>query len=371
MEQKEEKIKNQAQENPTTIVMVANNTGHSTLQLTKQETIEIAKQDGGKWIFADGRMLDNAGLAEVDWNTIGVVQLVPSLVGGSEEEVRVTVQIADATGHSTLQLTQDEAVSKAAQSADTWLFVDGQMVDAAGLADADWASVNTVQMMPQLVGGEQKKILVVGAGGIGSSLLELVAPAASRCGLSCSITIMDDDIVEATNLGHQRFSKSEVGMLKVDALSQRYASLEGVSVKALSVPLRNAEQLQGFDLIIVAVDRPEPRSLVHESKTKWLDLRCSGDGWLLLDSTTDSDIVTQLSPVHEPTSCQLEGAIAAGNIEFGFAAVAAAGAQWVIQKMRIESGARTSAPMAQMNSLTMGNLPMPRAVTPTPAGVSI
>ena len=49
------------------------------------------------------------------------------------------------------------------------------------------------------------KILIVGLGGIGSSLLELVAPALSKCGLSAEITIMDDDIVDNTNLGISAF----------------------------------------------------------------------------------------------------------------------------------------------------------------------
>ena len=47
-------------------------------------------------------------------------------------------------------------------------------------------------------------ILLVGVGGIGGMTIELLAPALERIQRTCSITLMDGDIVEATNLGHQR-----------------------------------------------------------------------------------------------------------------------------------------------------------------------
>jgi CheY-like chemotaxis protein len=364
---------NRTSDMATTTVLVANHTGHDTLQLTKQETISMVEEQGDSWVFADGRMLDVAGLGEADWNAIGTVQLVPGLVGG-DDEIRVAVQIANHTGHSTVLMTQSEAVAKATDTANSWLFIDGQMVDTAGLATADWAQVKTVQIMPQLIGGahgESQNLLIVGAGGIGSTLLDLLAPAASRCNLNCRITMMDDDLVEANNLGHQRFGNSEIGMLKVDALAQRHNTYPGIEVVARGEALRKADQLTEYDVVVVAVDRPEPRALVHNCDKPWLDLRCRGDGWMLLDSNTDSTIISQLSPPHEPTSCQLEGALEAGNIEFGFAAVAAAGAQWLLQHLRLVEGATTTTPMAQMNSLTMGPLPLPEPSAENPSGQTV
>ena len=372
MEKMNMKTKNETKkQNPTTTVLVADKSGHSTLQLTKQETISMVEEQGNSWVFADGRMLDVAGLDEADWNNIGTVQLVPGLVGG-DDEIRVAVQIANHTGHSTVLMTQSEAVAKAIDTANSWIFIDGQMVDTAVLAAADWAQVKTMQIMPQLIGGARdgsQNILIVGAGGIGSTLLDLLAPAVSRCNLDCRITMMDDDLVEANNLGHQRFGNTEVGMLKVDALAQRHNTYPGIEVVARGEALREADQLSGYDVVVVAVDRPEPRSQVHNSDKPWLDLRCRGDGWMLLDSNTDSTIISQLSPPHEPTSCQLKGALEASNIEFGFAAVAAAGAQWLLQHMRLVTGATTTTPMAQMNSLTMGPLPLPAPMTVRPSSV--
>ncbi|HIB59718.1 MAG TPA: hypothetical protein EYO42_04175, partial [Candidatus Poseidoniales archaeon] len=78
MEKINMKTKNETdKQNPTTTVLVADKSGHSTLQLTKQETISMVEEQGNSWVFADGRMLDAAGLGEADWNAIGTVQLVP------------------------------------------------------------------------------------------------------------------------------------------------------------------------------------------------------------------------------------------------------------------------------------------------------
>ena len=46
------------------------------------------------------------------------------------------------------------------------------------------------------------RILIVGAGGIGGLAFELIVPALEKIGQQCSITIMDGDTVEASNLGH-------------------------------------------------------------------------------------------------------------------------------------------------------------------------
>ena len=63
------------------------------------------------------------------------------------------------------------------------------------------------------------KILIVGLGGIGSNLLELVVPVLSRLSQQLEIHLMDDDLVDESNLAHQRFTQSEIGLAKVDALS--------------------------------------------------------------------------------------------------------------------------------------------------------
>jgi hypothetical protein len=298
---------------------------------------------------------------------------------------------------------------------------------------SDWDLVNS---------GEVPRLAIIGAGGIGSNLAELLIPALIRLQVAIQLTFMDDDEVEGKNVGHQRYFEQDIGKKKVDALVSRFSERCGyiesskernVSITPLdkselnlserkrkrkdfdlkirqqlnSVPrkdsfrkskvreemedilcrvyqkkicndyvltvdwlrnlllpnislcakpenLRTAKQIEEFDMIIVCVDRPEPRRLVHESGKQWIDLRCTGDGWLVLTSDSNPELVTKMTPDHEPKSCQIEGALENGNLEFGFAVAAAFGAQWVIQTLR-----KQEPPMQSMGSLTYGAFNFP------------
>ena len=201
-----------------------------------------------------------------------------------------------------------------------------------------------------------KKVLIVGAGGIGTTFVDLLVPALERTALKAEITLMDGDVVEASNLGHQRFTQEQIGMHKVSALSSRHTGRgEHVEIIPITDNLRTAEQLLGYDLVVVCVDRPEPRRLVHELDVPWIDLRCSGDGWMILSSDSDAALVKQMTPDHQPMSCQVEGALDAGNLEFGFSVAGAFGAQWLVQNLRGRSG-----PVQSMGSLTYGGFEFPK-----------
>lgn len=203
--------------------------------------------------------------------------------------------------------------------------------------------------------GTPKKLAIIGAGGIGSNVAELLIPALRRLKIPARITIMDDDVVEAGNLGHQRYTANDLGVKKVDAIEARMKK-EGCSVvvKASSENLRQASQLGGFDLVVVCVDRPEPRRLVHALEAPWLDLRCGGDGYVMLSSESPPALVAQMTPDHPPMSCQHPGALDEGNLEFGFAAAAAFGAQWALQNFR-----GNKPPIQAMGSLTYGAFTFP------------
>ena len=200
------------------------------------------------------------------------------------------------------------------------------------------------------------RILVVGLGGIGSQLTELIVPALDISGLNVELNLMDGDVVEDNNLAHQRFSNEDKHHPKVEVLQQRYQRYEHVKTIALNENLTRSSQLEGYDIIVVAVDRQEPRNIVHNSDAHWVDLRCQGDGWLLIDSDTNSNILEKVPQNKQPVGCQLPGAIESGNIEFGFAAVAALGAQWVIQKIRMLTGHKSKTPKFSMGYLTHGQM---------------
>jgi len=200
------------------------------------------------------------------------------------------------------------------------------------------------------------KLLVVGLGGIGSQLTELIVPALEISGLNVELHLMDNDVVDESNLAHQRFSREDKDSPKVEALQQRYQRYGNIKTLAHNNNLTTQSQLNGYDLIVVAVDRQEPRNLVHNSDAYWVDLRCQGDGWLLIDSDTNTSILNKIPNNKQPVGCQLPGAIESGNIEFGFAAVAALGAQWVIQKLRIINGHQSKTPKFSMGYLTHGQM---------------
>ncbi len=203
--------------------------------------------------------------------------------------------------------------------------------------------------------GTPRKLAIIGAGGIGSNLAELLIPALRRLNLPASITMMDDDVVEVGNLGHQRYTERDLDMKKVDALTARLAMKDScVELIACKENLRTAVQLEPFDMVIVCVDRPEPRRLVHTLGIPWADLRCGGDGYVMLSSKSEPGLVRHMTPDHKPMSCQHPGALDEGNLEFGFANAASLGAQWALQVLRGQQ-----APVQSMGSLTYGAFNFP------------
>ena len=144
-----------------------------------------------------------------------------------------------------------------------------------------------------------RNLLIVGAGGIGTQMAELLVAALRRIDLTGTITLMDADIVEASNLGHQRYTASDIGQAKVECLQKRLDYTEsGVRVRARNENLREAHQLDGYDMVVVCVDRPEPRRLVHDTELPWCDVRCSGDGWLVLSSESHPNLLKRMTPDH-------------------------------------------------------------------------
>lgn len=126
-------------------------------------------------------------------------------------------------------------------------------------SDLDWA--NKVKEL---------NILVVGAGGIGSWTTLLL----SRAGFN-SITIIDDDMVEAVNLGGQFYSIEDIGTPKVLALHDalqiysnydikyHYGKIQPIESES-SININNSK-LGYYDIIIGAVDNMETRKYLFES----------------------------------------------------------------------------------------------------------
>jgi len=199
-------------------------------------------------------------------------------------------------------------------------------------------------------------LTIIGAGGIGSQTVDLLVPALRRIEAQCEIILMDADIVEDKNLGHQKYSSDDIGKKKVECLAARFSSIDdnGVSVNGIGENFRDVKQVKNSDYVIICVDRPEPRRLVHSLEIPWIDLRCGGDGYLVLSSDSQRSLVAHMTPDHEPKSCQHEGALNIGNLEFGFAISASYGAQWALQQLR-----DSPSPIQAMGSMNFGQLSFP------------
>lgn len=125
-------------------------------------------------------------------------------------------------------------------------------------------------VLPQVGGvGQVKlknaKVVVIGAGGIGSAVI----PALAGAGVG-HLTIIDDDAVEVANLHRQLlFRERDAGYSKAD-LAIQFAHRLNRFVKAVPVQLRidrsNAQQLlSGHDLVIDGSDNFATRLAVSDA----------------------------------------------------------------------------------------------------------
>lgn len=124
-------------------------------------------------------------------------------------------------------------------------------------------------LLPQVdIAGQQRlldaHVAVIGAGGLGAPVLQYLSAA----GIG-TLTVIDDDIVEATNLQrqviHQRHS---IGQLKVDSAEQAIASLNP-DVRVIKQPQRLSADnvsalLAGVDLVVAGTDNFASRYAVND-----------------------------------------------------------------------------------------------------------
>ena len=172
------------------------------------------------------------------------------------------------------------------------------------------------------------KVCLIGAGGIGSTLVHFIAPSLSKSKIKIDFHIIDSDIVEDRNIQFQQFSNSDIGFTKVSCISKSYSS-RGFQIKAIESDIDDDTDLSCFDYVICAVDNAKARKLVHSKSEKWIDLRSTGDGCVYLTDKTSQSLIEAMTTENSSGSCQQEGAIESGFIEYGYAICAATGAQWL------------------------------------------
>jgi PRTRC genetic system ThiF family protein len=119
--------------------------------------------------------------------------------------------------------------------------------------------------LPAALLAREVKVLLVGAGGTGSRILEKLvclhrALVAKGHPGGLSVTVVDPDTVSPANIGRQAFYPGDIGCFKADVLVNRANMALGdrrwTSVRA-RVDTRSG--LDGFDLVIGAVDNRSAR----------------------------------------------------------------------------------------------------------------
>ena len=214
-------------------------------------------------------------------------------------------------------------------------------------------------------GLHEVEICIIGAGGIGASLLRqlvpilAINPIAERVG-GVEISIFDSDLVDHKNIHHQPFKSRDIGKSKVSVLSESMSDFQSqfLSIYGHTCDIRTREELMDYDIVVACVDSSTARIATHAKEGHWLDLRCRGDNYLALDHRADPTYIDSMTdPEQRPGSCQFDGAIESGNVQFGHLWAAAHGCQWVIQCLRLVAGDEGAMlPYPKSESITFGTL---------------
>ena len=169
-----------------------------------------------------------------------------------------------------------------------------------------------------------KKVIIVGCGGLGGYIVE----ALCRLGIG-NISLVDDDIFDATNLNRQVLClESNLGIAKVEAAKQRIHLVnKDVSVRIHQVKLSRenaASLLSGHDLMIDAVDNVSTRLILQDFCNKLHIPLIHGaiDGWYAQIATIfpGDDTLYRIYETGEITSPSRQGPVsfiplAAASIE--------------------------------------------------------
>jgi sulfur carrier protein ThiS len=133
-------------------VEIADASGHSTVQMTKNELTEKVNSTQGSWVFVNDQLVSAADIAGMNLEAGSRIRLMPGLVGGQDAPTFV-VEIADSTGHAEAVMTQAEITEKVNSAQGSWVFVNDQLVSAADIAGMNLEAGSRIRLMPGLVGG--------------------------------------------------------------------------------------------------------------------------------------------------------------------------------------------------------------------------
>ena len=169
---------------------------------------------------------------------------------------------------------------------------------------------------------KKKKILIVGAGGIGSFLIPLLDKV-----YLYDVVVADPDKVEEKNLTYQDFRKKEIGMNKAGVMDWNYDTVK----RHIPYPILTENQIKGYDLVVCCADNLDVRRLLYRSNVTWLDLRAQGRNCAFVTSRADPNMYdTLLAGPEGSFSCQGDTWDGSNqNVHFMQVVAAGMGAQWI------------------------------------------
>lgn len=129
------------------------------------------------------------------------------------------------------------------------------------------------------------KLLLVGVGGVGCEFLVLLDEYLRITGYNfdselLEIVIIDDDLVEESNLNRQRlYNRQDIGKAKVEAAARTLCSLNLTPLKIKVERINDTKFFEQFDVFILAVDNLETRRWINSTVIQ----TCKQKKWFLID----------------------------------------------------------------------------------------
>ncbi len=133
-------------------VHVARESGHEQELMTRGDIVEMVSANENTWVFVDSQMVSVEELENIELNDSTEIRINPGMVGGAET---FTVLVASEAGDQAMTMTKQELTNELTSNQGNWLFVDGQMVDAATIANTELSQDNVLRLVPSIVGGSE------------------------------------------------------------------------------------------------------------------------------------------------------------------------------------------------------------------------
>lgn len=183
------------------------------------------------------------------------------------------------------------------------------------------------------------KLLIIGAGGIGSFLIEELCKSIDQEQIdpNIEISIADNDSVEVGQIRYQNFVCDEAGLNKAQALARRFKSF---GITAISKRIKTASQLTGYDFVMLCVDNDITRELVinyaFSMDINFLDLRADGRRISAFPRMPAKEHNLKLVDADDAASysCQDPASLRLGRIDKGNRIVAIIGMQMLLNHLR-------------------------------------